>query len=78
MKIGFSKVSSQCKSLHFIFYTFSSFSSFFSSSGSSSAGPSLPGPPLETPIYAGIGGSGALGFSGIGSVIQGETHFLLS
>jgi len=35
-------------------------------------------PPPDTPKAAAEGGSGAFGFSGNGSVIQGETHFLPS
>jgi hypothetical protein len=40
--------------------------------------PSDPGPPVAIPNWAEIGGSGELGCSGNGSVMHGETHFLLN
>jgi hypothetical protein len=41
-------------------------------------GPSLPGPPEDPPKTAADGASGALGYSGNGSVMHGDTHFLES
>jgi hypothetical protein len=40
--------------------------------------PSDPGPPVATPNWAKTGGSGELGCSGNGSVMHGDTHFLLN